>query len=254
MRIKKSKSKNSVSYSIVKDYTNNGKRSTKIVDKIGNIKYVTSLAEAQGITIEQWLDNYLNEYIKQHAEETDKIIIEKHIGKIIPKNQKNTFNIGHLFLKDIYYDLKLNEICEHIENKYRFKFNLNDNIKVILRIIKGRWKIEESFRIMKSDFKSRLVNLSRKDRITAHFLTCYLSLLIYRILEKKLNYNYTTSQILDTLRNMYVSELKGNGYIPAYERTDLTDELHEVFEFRTDYEIMNYKYFEKIFNKITKAK
>ena len=105
MRIKKSKSKNSVSYSIIKDYTKNGKRSTKIVDKIGNINYVTSLAEAQNITIEQWLENYLNEYIKQHTEETDKIIIEKHIGKIIPKNQKNTFNIGHLFLKDIYYDL-----------------------------------------------------------------------------------------------------------------------------------------------------
>ena len=585
MRIKKSKSKNSISYSIIKDYTKNGKRSTKIVNKIGNIKYVTSLAEAQNITIEQWLKNYLNEYIKQHTEKNNKVIIEKHIGKIIPKNQKNTFNIGYLFLKNIYYDLKLNEICEHIENKYRFKFNLNDilsyiiysrilfpaskvkthelakkfiycpniklenmyrgltylnnemyyiqekiyenslnvmarnsrvvyfdctnyyfetyeendfqryginkqhqpkpqvgmglfmdgdgiplamniypgnenetkqlidtenkivnkfklndsrivictdaamctdeikhfniqegrgfvitqsikklkkeyqkkvfedenwrivgnyrntynindiqndeklykryydtlfykiiptetksvkqdlivtfsikykeyhrnirnsqieranrkisentkheklklktnpndfrrfikedvstkqgekadeyyysideeiikneeqydgyygittnlndDIKVILRIIKGRWEIEESFRIMKSDFKARPVNLSRQDRITAHFLTCYISLLIYRILEKKLNYNYTTSQILDTLKNMYVSELKGDGYIPSYERTDLTDELHEIFGFRTDYEIMDYNYLKKIFNKIKNTK
>ena len=124
------------------------------------------------------------------------------------------------------------------------------DINEILKIVKGRWEIEESFRIMKSDFLARPVNLSREDRIKAHFMTCFISLFIYRILEKKLNYKYTTSQILDTLRNMKVLESKGDGYIPEYTRTDLTDDLHELFGFRTDYELNTYKDFKKIFELI----
>ena len=103
---------------------------------------------------------------------------------------------------------------------------------------------------MKSDFLARPVNLSREDRIKAHFMTCFISLLIYRILEKKLNYKYTTYEILKTIRNMNVLESKGDGYIPEYIRTDLTDDLHETFNFRTDYEINTYKDFKKIFEQI----
>ena len=106
---------------------------------------------------------------------------------------------------------------------------------------------------MKSDFLARPVNLSREDRIKSHFLTCFISLLIYRILEKKLNYKYTTSQILKTIRNMNVIELKGDGYIPGYTRTDITDDLHDIFDFRTDYEINTYKDFKKIFNNIKQS-
>ena len=81
-------------------------------------------------------------------------------------------------------------------------------------------------------------------------MTCFISLFIYRLLEKKLNYKYTTSQILETLRNMKVLESKGDGYIPEYTRTDLTDDLHELFGFRTDYELNTYKDFKKIFEHI----
>ena len=81
-------------------------------------------------------------------------------------------------------------------------------------------------------------------------MTCFISLLIYRILEKKLNYKYTISQTLDTLRNMNVLESKGDGYIPEYIRTDLTDDLHEIFKFRTDYEINTYKDLKKILEQL----
>ncbi len=121
------------------------------------------------------------------------------------------------------------------------------DINEIFKIVKGRWEIEESFRIMKSDFLARPINLSREDRIKAHFMTCFISLFIYRLLEKKLDYKYTTSQILDTLRNMNMLENKGDGYFPEYIRTNLTDDLHELFGFRTDYEINTYKDFKKIF-------
>lgn len=139
---------------------------------------------------------------------------------------------------------------EKYDGYYALSTNLVGNIDDILKITKGRWEIEESFRIMKSDFLARPVNLSREDRIKAHFMTCFIALLIYRILEKNLDYKYTTSQILNTLRTMDVLESKGDGYIPEYIRTNLTDDLHNVFDFRTDYEINTYKDFKKIFDSL----
>ena len=135
---------------------------------------------------------------------------------------------------------------------YALTTNIVGDINEIFKIVKGRWEIEESFRIMKSDFLARPVNLSREDRIKAHFMTCFISLFIYRLLEKKLDYQYTTSQILDTLRNMNMLENKGDGYLPEYTRTNLTDDLHELFNFRTDYEINTYKDFKKIFDSINR--
>ena len=139
---------------------------------------------------------------------------------------------------------------EQYDGYYALTTNLVGDIEQILKITKGRWEIEESFRIMKTDFLARPVNLSREDRIKSHFLTCFIALLIYRILEKKLDYKYTTSEILKTIRNMDVLESKGDGYIPEYIRTNLTDDLHDTFGFRTDYEINTYKYFKKIFDTI----
>lgn len=104
---------------------------------------------------------------------------------------------------------------------YAITTNLVGDINKIFKIIKGRWEIEEGFRIMKSDFLVRTVNLSRKDRIKAHFMTCFISLFIYRLLEKKLDYKYNSSQILNTLRNMNVLKNKGDCYIPEYIRTNL---------------------------------
>ena len=137
---------------------------------------------------------------------------------------------------------------EKYDGYYALTTNLVGDINEIFKIVKGRWEIEESFRIMKSDFLARPVNLSREDRIKAHFMTCFISLFIYRLLEKKLDYKYTTSQILDTLRNMDMLEQKGLGFEPEYERTNITDDLHELFKFNTDLEIVSYKKMKKILN------
>lgn len=151
-------------------------------------------------------------------------------------------NIEYCINEDI---IKKEEIYD---GYYGLTTNLIGEIEEILKIVKGRWEIEESFRIMKSDFLARPINLSREDRIKAHFMTCFISLLIYRILEKKLDYKYTTSEILKTIRNMTVLEHKGCGYEPEYERTELTDKLHEIFKFNTDYEIVSYNKMKKILN------
>lgn len=136
---------------------------------------------------------------------------------------------------------------EKYDGYYGTTTNLNGNIEDILKISKNRWEIEENFRILKSDFESGDIYLSREDRITAHFLTCFISLLIYRILENKLDYKYTNTQIIEKLRKMEVYEEKGTGYSPAYVRDNLTDDLHKKFGFRTDYEIITYENYEKIF-------
>ena len=166
-------------------------------------------------------------------------------------NSLNSTDNGEV-AENITYSINQDVIDEEekYDGYYALTTNLIDNINEILKIVKGRWEIEESFRIMKSDFLARPVNLSREDLIKAHFMTCFISLFIYRLLEKKLNYKYTTSQILETLRNMKVLESKGDGYIPEYTRTDLTDDLHELFGFRTDYELNTYKDFKKIFEHI----
>lgn len=123
---------------------------------------------------------------------------------------------------------------------------LEDDIGEIITVNKRRWEIEESFRILKTEFKARPVYLKNDDRIKAHFTICFLSLLIYRILENKLKNKYTSSEIIDCLKSMNFFELKGEGYVPTYARTELTDSLHESFNFRTDFEIITKKDFKKI--------
>ena len=115
---------------------------------------------------------------------------------------------------------------------------VEESVRDILSISERRWEIEESFRILKTDFRARPVYLRNDDRIKAHFLICYLSLLIYRILEKKLEEKYTCAQIIQALRSMKLLAVEGIGYQPAYKRTDITDDLHNTFGFRTDYQIM----------------
>lgn len=115
---------------------------------------------------------------------------------------------------------------------------IDESTKDILTVSEGRWKIEESFRILKTDFESRPVYISREDRIRAHFLTCYLALLIFRLLEKKLGDGYTSSQIIQTLRDYNLLRINGEGYLPEYKRTLLTDRLHDEFGFRTDLEFV----------------
>lgn len=137
------------------------------------------------------------------------------------------------------YELDYDRISEEekYDGFYAVVTNLEGSVEDIIKINKQRWEIEENFRIMKTEFEARPVYLRRDDRIRAHFLTCYISLLVYRLLEKKLGGKYTCEEILTTIRKMQMTLLSGNsGYVPSYKRTELTDLLHNTFGFRTDYE------------------
>ena len=139
------------------------------------------------------------------------------------------------------YDLDREQIEKEAmyDGFYAVVTNLEGDVSEIIRINRQRWEIEESFRIMKEELGSRPVYVRREDRIKAHFMICYISLIVYRLLEKKTGKGFTCDQIIQTLRSMKMTYLTAaGGYIPSYTRTELTDTLHESFGFRTDYEII----------------
>lgn len=146
---------------------------------------------------------------------------------------------GEVAEKDTYsIDFTLIQKEEAFDGFYGVCTNLEDDVSKIIKANKRRWEIEECFRIMKSEFKARPVYLRKDDRIQAHFTTCFIALIIFRLLEKKLEEKFTCHEIIRGLRDMNFFEVKGEGYIPTYTRNDFTDALHKSFDFRTDYQII----------------
>lgn len=124
---------------------------------------------------------------------------------------------------------------------------MEGDVEQILNVSKGRWEIEESFRIMKSEFKARPVYLHLEYRIKAHFIICYLALLVYRILEKeKLQDKYTTEDIIATLKEMITNKIEGLGYKQLYKKTDITTDLSKNFDLNLDQKFIGMKNFKKI--------
>lgn len=120
--------------------------------------------------------------------------------------------------------------------------DLDDDAPAIIRTNGGRWIIEDCFRITKTDFEARPVYLQRDDRIKAHFLTCFLALILYKYLAKKVNRggcHFSPDEIISTLRDMNFVSVAGEGYIPTYTKTDLTNNLHGSAGFRTDTQIVS---------------
>ena len=185
---------------------------------------------------------------KRSANDYKRLLSEEHITRYGEVAEKSLIEL----------DLKKIADEEQYDGFYAVCTNLDENAESIVKINHKRWEIEECFRIMKTEFKARPVYLSREDRIKAHFLTCYASLVLYRILEKRLaekfpETNFSCHEIIQTLRNMNLMISPGDGYIPVYERTDLTDALHEVSGFRTDFEIISNRNMKKIFTMVKKG-
>ncbi len=212
-------------------------------------KKISSSSNGEKIKLSTNPNDY-RRFIKEEISTTKKVKESENENRnsLNEPKKKEKYYYSYSISKDIIKDE------EKYDGYYGVTTNLNGEISDILKISKNRWEIEENFRILKSDFESGDIYLSREDRITAHFLTCFISLLIYRILENKLDYKYTNTQIIDKLREMEVFEENNAGYSPSYTRDNLTDDLHEVFGFRTDYEIITYEDFKKTFNKVKKIK
>lgn len=190
-------------------------------------------------------------HIRQGQIERAQKMIETGRYKQRPKNQ----NDPHRFIKRqtatddgelctqevVYLDTSMIENEQMYDGFYAVCTNLDEmRIDEIIKINKKRWEIEECFRIMKTEFKARPVFLQTEEHIKAHFITCFIALFVYRILEKKTGEKYTCEQLVDTIREMMMARPgDGQGYIPVYTRTEVTDALHECSGFRTDYEILS---------------
>lgn len=186
--------------------------------------------------------------------------------KIAAKNQKISYknqSNPSRFLEEVKYTdtgevAKQTEIIinedkileeEKYDGFYAICTTLSDDVKDIVVINKRRWEIEESFRIMKTEFKARPVYLQKDNRIKAHFLTCFMALMFIRILENKTNNKISIENLIDTLKDYNFQHFEGNGYIPTYTRNEMTDILHNAFDFRTDYQIVSEKNMKKILKK-----
>ena len=170
---------------------------------------------------------------------------EKTINKKKRNDPKRFIKTDHATSDGEVANLSVSYIDESViadEEKYDGFYavctNLDDSVSSIVKANKCRWEIEECFRIMKTDFEARPVYLNRQDRILAHFISCFIALIVYRYLEKKLDNKYTIDQILPVLQEMDFMKYEGKGYQPVYTRTALTDALHEAFGFCTSKEII----------------
>ncbi|MBD5387461.1 hypothetical protein HDR70_06215 [bacterium] len=106
----------------------------------------------------------------------------------------------------------------------------------IIELNHNRWESEDASRVMKTVFKGRLVFVWTVEHIRAHFIICFITLLLFRIMEEELDCKYTSSQIIEKLRSMTRNIIKGEAYRPNFTRNDLTDDLHQKASFRSDTE------------------
>lgn len=228
----------------VKQYKN-GK--TKKVKSKGNLK------QRIIVTYSRKMAEYQKTVRNRQIERAKKIL-----ANMDPDNFKKGPNDVTRFIKSDkekknYY---LDEARIEEEAKYDGFYAVATNIfdmkeTEVLDIQSRRYKIEDCFRVLKTNFSSRPVYHHKESRIKAHFLICYTALLIYRLLEVKLDRNkthFTTEQIIETLQNMNVVNCSDMYYQACYTGSDVLDSLEQLFDLK-----LNRKYYQpKILNKFKK--
>ena len=131
--------------------------------------------------------------------------------------------------------------------------NLDDEPGEIVKIIQVHWEIEEFFQIMCPEFKSKDFFSKKSFQLKAHFITSFIALLIYRIAQNRLTKYPFHGDLLSTLKNMNVTALGNDGYVPSYTRTEFTDILHEMAGFRTDSSLTTQRSMREICRKFKKT-
>lgn len=205
------------------------------------MNYLRNLRERQVNRAQKLIDT--NAITHNRATDPKRFIDATYVNDAGEVAEHQTFAIDETRIKEE----------EKYDGFYCVTTSLTDPAEEILKVNSRRWEIEESFRIMKTEFKSRPVYLSRDNRIKAHFLTCFVSLFLFRTLDHLLDSNYTASEILKTLRSMQFKELDREGFTPAYVRNEITDLIHDKFGFYTDFQVISMSEMRKIFQASKKS-
>lgn len=207
--------------------------------EIEGIKYLETINQRLIVTYSPIYASYQKSIREEQIERAKKLLkcpsrYNKHTSTDFKRFIKNiTFDKnGEVINQNLTLDYEQIELESQYDGFYALVTNLDDNDEAIIKINHNRWKIEESFRIMKSEFKARPVFLQKENRIKAHFLTCYLALLIFRILEQKINVSssFSSHAILETLRHFDVFKLKDIGYASNYKASQLSNLLVSIFD------------------------
>jgi hypothetical protein len=133
MRLQISKTKNAASLYVVKSTYENGKHSSKVVERLGTLKDLTEKLNGQDPI--EWAVEYVAELTRREKEATREVLVKYSPAKQIPKGEPCTYNGGYLFLQKIYHELGLDKICRAISDKHKFTFDLNS---ILSRLIYGR--------------------------------------------------------------------------------------------------------------------
>jgi hypothetical protein len=209
--------------------------------KTKNVKSKATLRQHVIITFSRKSMEY-QRFIRNRQIERAKRILEK----MDPSEYKKGPNDVTRFIKKVEhskdkYELDIEKIKEEekYDGFYAIATNLDDNVKDILAINEQRYQIEDCFRILKTDFASRPYFHRTRERIIAHFMICYTALMIYRLLEVKLNrfdksIHLTTRNIIETLQNMQVANISDLCYSAQYTGSKTLSALEGVFALGLD--------------------
>src|SRR5690625_3088823 len=132
MRIKVSRSKNSESYFVIKDIYRDNKRTSKVVEALGNRREIQE--KHPGIDPLEWAKKYAKKLTEEEKQKNAKIIAKYYPYKTFPKKKQRCFNIGYLFLQSIYHELKIDKVCHQISTRHGFSFDLNTILSRLIYI------------------------------------------------------------------------------------------------------------------------
>lgn len=200
----------------------------------GQTKKKTSFKQQLIITYNKKYDLYQKSIRNSQITRAYELIKEKRIDTHSPTSSKRFAK--HIGEKPS-YDIDQDKIATEIkyDGYYALVTSLeNDNVSDILKVIQRRWEIEESFRIMKTNFKSKPVFHQKDRRIISHFTICFTALLIYRLLEKKLDSKCTINEIIGQLKTMNVTPINEAIFESVYKGSQLLDDLGNTFNMFLD--------------------
>lgn len=199
-----------------------------------------------------------------------KFYLQSKREELVKRAEKKTMNLGlkkrkrqndcNRYVKETYMTSN-GEVAEEVEREidteqiskeeiydgfYCVATTLDWEESEVLDICHKRWQIEDCFRVMKTYFDARPVYLQKDGRIKAHFLICFIALMVFRILEKRMENRFTSTQLLEALRSIKHYDQFGQGYSYAYEVTDVSAALSETFNLELDENILTVGKMKKI--------
>lgn len=277
MRIKINKTKNYEQLYIIKDVMCDGKRKTVIEEKLGRISDLIEQKQMTRDEVLAWAKNRANRRTKEAEQNQVAIHMTLDENELISSDHK-IVNCGYLFLQSMYHDLKLDCVMEELskkagvnylnevfmslvfhqlengQNQLLEDFKVDKNEEILGRMIfeKESYYLQQEIKQHIKSSRAHKISLPEYDSNNSlQGLLEVTNLILLSAIKEKLNHHYSIGQLFNTIQNMNLLKVQDQGYMPIYQRTQMTDDLHDAFGYRTDYQFMTT---EMIFDLLMKSK